>query len=176
MSRTFVLLAAALVCAACTDSHPSAPAAARTQAGIQRSSSDENAKGECRDVKGMILETVNGPNTAAGNVTGDISGDVNIVITSLAQDENGVVRFQGICTMTTRRGTIVTHDNAVLTPIKAPFYRVNTHLAVAEGTGIYAGVTGALETHGTVNFVPGGPVRLHYKGQLCDPIKRDARE
>jgi hypothetical protein len=168
MRRTvLVLLATAVTSYGCSDSRPTAPLEG-AKPGLQLSRSEGSSDGGCRDVNGRILESVTGPNTAAGEVTGDISGDVNIVITSLAQDENGVVRFQGICTMTTPQGTIVTHDNAVLTPIKAPFYRVNTHLAVAEGTGMYAGIAGALETHGTVNFVPGGPVRLHYKGQLCD--------
>lgn len=167
MKRTLLPLAAAVVSFACADANPVAPAAS-PKPEVRLSRAQDHSKKSCREVKGWILETVTGPNTAAGKITGDISGDVSIVITSLTPGEDGVVRFQGVCTMVTSRGTIVTHDNAVLTPIKPPFYRVNTHLAVSSGTGMYAGVTGALETRGTVNFVPGGPVRLRYKGQLCD--------
>lgn len=166
MKRTLLPLVAAVASFACADTDPTAPAASPTPEAVL--SHAQNDKKSCHEVKGWILETVTGPNTAAGRITGDISGDVSIVITSLTPGEDGVLRFEGTCTMVTSRGTIVTHDNAVLTPIKPPFYRVNTHLAVSSGTGMYAGVTGALETHGTVNFVPGGPVRLRYKGQLCD--------
>jgi hypothetical protein len=119
-------------------------------------------------VQGTILERITGPNTAAGTITGDVSGDVRIVITALRQMEGGVVQFEARCTMITKEGTLTTSDAAVLTPIEAPLFRVNNRLEVTGGTGVYSGATGKLHTHGTVNFIPGGPVELRYSGRLCD--------
>jgi hypothetical protein len=122
-------------------------------------------------VEGTIIERITGPNTAAGKITGDVSGDVSIVITAMQQLPGGEVRFQAQCTMVTSKGTLMTNDNAALSPIDAPLYRVNNRLDVSGGTGDYTGASGNLHTHGTVNFVPGGLVDLHYRGELCDEMQ-----
>jgi hypothetical protein len=162
MKRTLLPLAAALVTFACGDSQPTAPEA-RESADLRLS----NSSSGCRDVQGTIVEYITGPNTAAGTISGDVSGDVSIVITALRQMEGGVVQFDAHCTMVTAEGTFNTTDQATLTPIEAPLYKVNNRLAVSGGTGEYSGVTGKLHTHGTANFVPGGLVDLRYRGKLC---------
>ena len=166
MNRTLLALAAALVTFACSDSQPTAPAA-RTDSDVRLSRSTPG----CRNVEGRITEWINGPNTAAGKITGDVSGDVSIVITALRQMEGGVMEFDANCLMVTKHGTFTTADNATLTPIEAPLYQVSNTLQVTGGTGKYDGVTGTLHTRGTANFVPGGLVDLRYEGQLCKTDK-----
>lgn len=162
MKRTLLPLAAALATFACGDTQPTAPA--------DRASSDvelsRSAPG-CRNVEGKITEWVNGPNTAAGTITGDVSGDVSIVITALRQLEGGAMEFDANCLMVTKQGTFTTADNGTLTPIEAPLYRVSNTLTVTSGTGRYNRVTGTLHTRGTLNFVPGGLADVDYYGQLC---------
>ena len=165
MTRTIIGIAALLATTACADSRPTAPGAAR-RADADLAAARSGPR--CHPVEGTIIERITGPNTAAGKVTGDISGDVDIVITALQQLPGGLVKFQANCTMVTPQGTLTTNDNAVLSPIDAPLYRVNNHLNVSGGTGEFAGATGNLHTHGTVNFVPGGLVDLHYRGELCE--------
>ena len=166
MNRTLLPLAAALVTFACGDSQPTSPDGS-ADAAARLSRSESRSGSGCRDVQGTIVEYITGPNTAAGKITGDVSGDVSIVITALRQMEGGVVQFDAHCTMVTADGTFNATDQATLTPIEAPLYRVNNRLAVSGGTGEYSGVTGKLHTHGTANFVPGGLVDLRYRGQLC---------
>ena len=162
MKRTLLPLAAALVTFACGDTQPTAPDA-RTNADVRLSRSESG----CKDVEGTIQEWITGPNTAAGKITGDVSGDVSIVITALRQMDGGVMQFDANCLMSTKHGTFTTADQATLTPIAAPLYQVNNRLNVTGGTGKYSGVTGTLHTRGTANFVPGGLVDLRYYGQLC---------
>jgi hypothetical protein len=161
-----ILLGAAVVVAsvACADSRPTSPSRAPAKSVLR----DVASGPRCHAVQGSITERITGPNTAAGTVTGDISGDVSIMITQLQQLPGGQVTFQGQCTMLTANGTLTTNDDAQLSPIDAPLYRVNNHLHVSGGTGQYAGATGNLHTHGTVNFVPGGLVDLRYSGEVCD--------
>ena len=166
MTRTILGLGAILMAvAACADSQPT-----ELRTAVRRNAKPLTALSgrRCRAVEGNITERITGANTAAGQITGDVSGDVSILITDLQQLPGGLVKFQAECTMVTSRGTLTTNDNAVLSAIDAPLYRVNNHLVVSGGTGSYAGATGNLHTHGTVNFVPGGLVDLQYSGELCD--------
>lgn len=161
-----ILLGAAAVLAgvSCTDPRPTSP-----MRGTALSPQREIASGpRCHPVEGSIIERITGPNTAAGKITGDVNGDVSIVITALQQLPGGEVKFQAQCTIATANGNLTTNDDARLSPIDAPLYRVNNHLRASGGTGQYTGATGNLHTHGTVNFVPGGLVDLRYDGQLCD--------
>ena len=117
MTRTIIGIAALLATTACADSRPTAPGAAR-RADADLAAARSGPR--CHPVEGTIIERITGPNTAAGKVTGDISGDVDIVITALQQLPGGLVKFQANCTMVTPQGTLTTNDDAVLSPIDAP--------------------------------------------------------
>ena len=164
MKRILLGVSAVLATMACSDSRPTSPTAGKAPDAVRLSRSGPG----CHHVEGTIVERITGPNTAAGKITGDVSGDVSIIITALQQLPGGQVDFQAQCTMVTSSGTLTTNDDAHLSPIDAPLYRVNNHLRVSGGTGQYAGATGNLHTHGTVNFVPGGLVDLAYTGEVCN--------
>lgn len=164
MRQILLGVAAVLAGVSCADSRPTSP----TRVAGAPPQRDVVSGPRCHPVQGSIIERITGANTAAGKVTGDVSGDVSIVITALQQLPGGEVSFQAQCTMITANGTLTTNDDAHLSPIDAPLYRVNNHLRVSGGTGEYAAATGNLHTHGTVNFVPGGLVDLRYSGELCD--------
>src|SRR3954471_3296412 len=117
MERTILGFAAVLITvAACADSQPTELRAAARMSTNQLAA--RSGRG-CRHVEGSIIERITGPNTAAGKVTGDVSGDVSILITGLQQLPGGLVKFQAECTMTTSLGKLTTNDNAVLSPIDA---------------------------------------------------------
>lgn len=164
MNRNLLPMTALLVACGCADSHPTAPApTARQDSRLSVMSSGRR----CHPVQGGIREIVVGPDTADGTISGDVSGTVGIKIVSLNQLPSGVVQFQARCTYHTSEGTFTTLDNADLSPIEPPLYRVNNRLDVTGGTEGFAGATGNLHTHGTVNFVYGGLVDLHYVGEMC---------
>lgn len=59
-----------------------------------------------------------------------------------------------------------TEDEGVLAPLGAGVYRFNNRLQVKGGSGTFAGATGWLRSHGTVDFVA-NEIVLEYQGRLC---------
>jgi hypothetical protein len=62
--------------------------------------------------------------------------------------------------------SVWTEDEGVLAPVGPGVYRFNNRLQVAGGSGAFAGATGWLRSHGTVDFIA-NEIVLEYHGRLC---------
>jgi hypothetical protein len=90
---------------------------------------------------------------------------------NIDQKGNGVTQMNASHTLTFGDGsTIVTLDEIRLhSENQDPLWaRINSRLYVVSGTGVYAGATGLLITHGEANLVTleGG---IDFDGQICAP-------
>lgn len=61
---------------------------------------------------------------------------------------------------------LFTADLGVLSPIAPPLFSFNNRLEVTGGTGDFAGATGMLRAHGTVDL-GSGEILLAYHGRVC---------
>jgi hypothetical protein len=62
--------------------------------------------------------------------------------------------------------SVWTQDDGVLAPVEPGVYRFDNRLTVADGSGAFAGATGWLRSHGTVDFAS-NTIVLDYHGRLC---------
>jgi hypothetical protein len=62
--------------------------------------------------------------------------------------------------------SLLTRDQGVLSPEAPPLYRFNNRLEVVGGDGDFAGATGVLRAHGTVDL-GSGEIHLDYHGRVC---------
>ena len=90
---------------------------------------------------------------------------------NIEQKGNGVTQLNGEHTQTFLDGsTLVTHDEIHLQSDNQDpaWVQANSRLYVVEGTGVFAGATGLLHTHGALNVftLEGG---IDFKGQVCVP-------
>lgn len=137
-----------------------------------------NAAGKCASFSG-IFRFVDFHFTSAttavadAKVEGDLAGTAHANYFNIRQMGHGVTQMNGTHTITITqgplRGTLTTYDEIHLqTDSNSPWARANSRLIVMHGTGDFAGWTGVLHTHGTVNLatLEGG---IGFKGQLCPP-------
>jgi len=86
---------------------------------------------------------------------------------------NGVIQMNGHHVITFTDGsTLGTHDEILLQPENQNpgWMRANSRLYVINGSGIYAGATGLLHTHGDVNVFTDPPQgSIDFAGQVCVP-------
>jgi hypothetical protein len=86
---------------------------------------------------------------------------------------NGVIQMNGQHTMTFTDGsTLLTHDEILLEPENQNpgWMRANSRLYLVDGSGVYAGATGLLHTHGEVNVFTVPPQgSIDFSGQVCVP-------
>ena len=127
---------------------------------------------ECSNVNATVVATLSA-GTASGTISGDLNGPVFAAIDEVNESGNsdtGVlhVRMEHHYTNLSPSGTIDTSDYAVVAPIDrgAGLYRMNNRLTVVGGDGIYAGATGYLHTHGTLDFGTGA-IHLSLTGRVC---------
>jgi hypothetical protein len=108
--------------------------------------------------------------TEVGTFTGAGGGTFVACITALVQMGNGSLRFELAHTYTTSSGdTFTTTDRVVAAPTNAPAeYLINNQVDITGGTGRFAGASGFLRTHGTVNLQT-GVVSVDYHGRISTP-------
>ena len=108
--------------------------------------------------------------TEVGTFTGAGGGTFIACITALVQMGNGSLRFELAHTYTTGSGdTFTTTDRVVAAPTNPPAeYLINNQVDVTGGTGQFAGASGFLRTHGTVNLQT-GVVSVDYHGRISTP-------
>jgi hypothetical protein len=108
--------------------------------------------------------------TEVGTFTGLGGGTFIACITALEQKGNGSLRFELTHTYTTSSGdTFTTSDRVVAAPTNRPAeYLINNQVDITGGTGRFAGASGFLRTHGTVNLQT-GVVSVDYHGRISTP-------
>lgn len=148
------------------------PVAAAQTSVVATSSASALPSAECSNIKATVVATLSA-GTATGTVTGDLNGPVSATIDEVNQSGNsdaGVLHVLMVhhYTNLSPSGRIDTSDHAVVAPIDrgAGLYRMNNRLTVVGGDGTYAGATGYLHTHGTVNFGTGA-INLSLTGRVC---------
>jgi hypothetical protein len=117
-------------------------------------------------VGGTFLLNFIDQTTVVAFLTGDLQGAVRGVIREQSSDEQGILHLVAEHAITTARGdSIVTADQATLTPIKEGIFYMEQTQTIVQGTGAFAGVTGTLEEFGVVDMGQGQGV-LRYRGQI----------
>src|SRR6266550_484698 len=106
----------------------------------------------------------------AGHIDGQIIGPSAACGGGLTEVGTGSLRFELAHTYTTGSGdTFTTTDRVVAAPTNPPAeYLINNQVDVTGGTGQFAGASGFLRTHGTVNLQT-GVVSVDYHGRISTP-------
>ena len=143
-----------------------------TQASLDGvSSASARPSAACANLAATVVATLSG-GTASGDINGDINGPVSAAIHRVDRSGAGALHvvMEHHYTNLDPFGRIDTSDRAVLAPIDraAGLYRMNNRLTVTGGAGIYAGASGHIHTHGTVNFETGA-INLSLTGRVCVP-------
>lgn len=126
------------------------------------------AQAGCENVSGTITAHFTGPTTIEGTVTGGLEGAVSAVILDIRPSGQGALHVQLQHTFVTVDGDeLFTMDQAVLSPVAPPLYRMNTRYTIVGGTGAFEMATGFLLNHGEVDL-ESGSVSLSYHGRICD--------
>jgi hypothetical protein len=137
------------------------------------------------ELVGVILEDTTGAGATAaindfqfqGTATLTIHGHekaADLVVTVLeppAVDADGVQLVKAMHEFTFADGsTIVTSDVEIATPTEIEgLYTIVATMDIASGTGIYEGVTGKLEAHGTIDFAAHPPAaQFELAGAVCE--------
>ena len=116
-------------------------------------------------------------NQFAGTVTLSIRGQeklADLLVTVLEPpvvDANGVQYVTATHEFTFADGSsITTSDREVATPTETEgLYDLVASMGIASGTGLYEGVTGQLEAHGTIDFAAVPPVaQFELTGVVCE--------
>jgi hypothetical protein len=113
------------------------------------------------------------PNTdIVGHVFGSVNGDAFAKIDAIRPSDDGTLHVALRHTYVARDaagaelGRVYTSDEGVLDPFAPPAYRFNNRLAVIGGAGAFAGATGMIQGHGSVNLGTGA-IALDYTGRVC---------
>lgn len=130
------------------------------------------AQPPARDVSGQFLVQAvpceQGVGTCGvGTATGDLAGDVFVVITSLTTDPATFVSsYTGTIQITTRRGTVSgTIDGGQLIPVGPDTLSLSSTVNFTSGTGYYTNRRGTLSVNGQITPSTGQEVD-NYSGSL----------
>jgi hypothetical protein len=153
----------------CSERNPTQPAASIN--------ADVVPTGPAQNISGHVDGQIIGPSplcgggpAEVGTFTGAGGGTFVACITALEQMGNGSLRFELTHTYTTGSGdTFTTADRVVAAPTNPPAeYLINNQVDITGGTGRFAGASGFLRTHGTVNLQT-GVVCVDYHGRISTP-------
>jgi hypothetical protein len=164
------LVAVGSLLVGCSDHQITGPASGRTVASVPRLS----AQTGCQHISGAFVFTrfqFTSQTTAVGDgrVEGDLAGEFHAEYFDIEQRGAGVIKMRAHHTITSAAGMIRTSDEILLLPDQDPAVaRPNSRLDVIGGTGVYAGATGLLHTHGRVDLATLGGA-IEFKGQVCVP-------
>jgi hypothetical protein len=126
------------------------------------------AQADCNSVQGTVVGHSTGPTSFIGTATGDLAGSAtgtNFQIVKVSGDRT--FHFVVDHTFTTPQGEIyATALEGVLSPMAPPIYLASEHNVVTGGTGAYAGATGYIDIHGTIDLST-GQFSVSYHGQVC---------
>jgi hypothetical protein len=122
----------------------------------------------------IVLHPVTGDAAAIeGQTSGDVVSDAYAWVDFLSHPPadpswSGAIeiRMRHLYVAPDQSWSVWTEDEGVLAPVEAGVYRFNNRLEVAGGSGAFAGATGRLRSHGTVDFVA-NEIVLEYHGRLC---------
>jgi hypothetical protein len=140
-------------------------------------------KSDCARVGGSAQGTAISPNMFRVAFTGTFSATATATLLEQTQGGDGAIRAttshvfeindgsgdgDGVCEA--GENCFVTIDRAVLTPTGTPgLFRLNSHMEVVGGEGLYADACGKLVAHGFINFAAGPPtVEWGLSGRVCD--------
>lgn len=158
----------------CSERDPTQPIPLIDAAVVQTQPAQPNSS---QNVTGHIDGQIIGPSSACGGAltevgtfTGAGGGTFLACITDMEQKGNGSLRFELTHTYTTGSGdTFTTTDRVVAAPTGRPTeYLINNQANITGGTGRFAGASGFLRTHGTVNLQT-GVVSVDYHGRITTP-------
>jgi hypothetical protein len=139
--------------------------------------------GQCFNVRGPVaaafvssdvLHPVDGDAAMIeGETSGDVVSNAYAWVDFLSHPPadpswNGAIqiRMRHLYVAPDQGWSVWTEDEGVLAPVEPGVYRFNNRLTVAGGSGAFAGATGRLRSHGTIDFASNAIV-LEYHGRLC---------
>jgi hypothetical protein len=127
---------------------------------------------DCQLVSGGIVAAFVSDTEIEGTISGSVNGDAFATILALDPHGDGSIGVEMQHTYVDKEpsggevGRIFTMDRGVLAPEDPPAYRFNNQLQVTGGTGTFAGASGRLHAHGSVNLGTGA-IELTYQGRVC---------
>ena len=128
----------------------------------------------CETLSGSIAETMTGPSTASGTITGSLNGSIAIEIDSTWTTADGFQVFRARHTIITTTGdTLRTSDEGTMVPLNATSLRINNSITPVTGTGRFRAATGSIITDGELN-IGNAAVALRYQGELCTQNSKPA--
>jgi hypothetical protein len=181
MKRLVFLPATLLLLAACRPDAPIAPELPRMDVTANGHAAVPAAR--CFNVRGAVtaafvassvLHPVDGdPAMIEGQTSGDVVSDAYAWVDFLSHQPadpswSGAIqiRMRHLYVDPAKSWSVWTEDEGVLAPVGPGVYRFNNRLEVAGGSGAFAGATGWLRSHGTVDFAA-NEIVLEYHGRLC---------
>ncbi len=121
----------------------------------------------CKQISAHLETTFTSPTTTIGEITGDgwLKGTTNYAADNLVDGpQPATSSYSGELVVTTKKGTLTLRDVGVfLAAPGGPFAEYDT---VSGGTGRFAGATGLLFIHGTMNAAGNG-FTGSISGELC---------
>jgi hypothetical protein len=181
MKRLVFLPATLLLLGACQPDSPSAPELPRMivtpdMAGAAPADRCFNVRGSVAAafVASTVVHPVDGDAAMIeGQTSGDVVSDAYAWVDFLSHPPvdpswSGAIRIRmrHLYVDPAQLWSVWTEDEGVLAPVEPGVYRFNNHLEVAGGSGAFAGATGWLQSHGTVDFTA-NEIILEYHGRLC---------
>jgi len=152
--RIPAVLLAAVLAAGCAQDAPTA-----TEPGAPSlSRSPQSCQNFTLDLEGWF----DSPTTGQGTFTGDMEGTMAFQITEAEQASAGATFLRFEHTFTTANGSFSTSDIGVLTPSG----QFNERMTIVGGTGIFAGASGRITSHGYIDMAT-GTGEVTYRGRIC---------
>jgi hypothetical protein len=138
------------------------------------------AKSDCTKVRAEAQGQAISPNMFRVSVTGDLTATSTATLLEQRVTEDGTIQAttshvfeidgngDGICGAD--EDCFTTLDRAILSPTDSlGLFRLNSHLAIVSGEGVYANACGKLVVHGFINFGVAPPtLEWRLTGRICD--------
>ncbi len=124
----------------------------------------------CRNVTSTGQLMMTGQTTAQGQMTGDLSGPVNLQITATAPQSDGTSNIQAMHTIVLAQGdTLFTNDIGRLIPVSQTAANIEATVTINRGTGRASNASGTLAATGQINYAaqPAPTLSGQYTGTVC---------
>jgi hypothetical protein len=182
MNRRVYLPTALLLLTGCQADAPSSPES--LGANVSLAARGAAPAGQCFNVRGPVeaafvassemLHPVDGDAAVIeGQTSGDVVSHAYAWVDFLSHPPADAswsgaiqIRMRHLYVAPDQSWSVWTQDEGVLAPVEPGVYRFDNRLTVAAGSGAFAGATGWLRSHGTVDFASNAIV-LEYHGRLC---------
>lgn len=145
-----------------------------TLIGILSLAGEMRAAKPCLNVNGTGQTSAVSPTAFQGTAVVDFGGQIeNAAVTVVMLGpprvtEDGTLQAETSHTLAFNGGSLVTLDNAVLSPTSAPgIYNLNTRARIVGGSGDFDGAGGFLSVHGIIDLI-NGTSSWRFHGRVCD--------